>query len=100
MLFLKKIMDAHGGGDENLSRVKCPYFLSRTNGHKLYINCSTEEHINETSLRKEFNYIESRKVCFEVNCCNDFYHCDNYVKLKGSEKIATDTANTAGARTK
>jgi hypothetical protein len=93
-------MDAHGGGDENLSRVKCPYFLSRTNGHKLYINCSTEEHINETSLRKEFNYIESRKVCFGVNCCDDFYHCDNYVKLKGSEKIATDTANTAGARTK
>lgn len=69
-----------------MSKVKCPYFLSRTNGQKLYINCSTEKHINDTSLRKEFSCVEARKVCYEINCCNDFYHCGNYVELKKGGK--------------
>jgi kynurenine formamidase len=64
-----------------LPKVKCPYFLSKTNGHKLYINCSTEKYINSNSLRKEFEFKEVRRVCYETNCCNDYKHCKNFVKL-------------------
>lgn len=63
-------------------KVKCPYFLSRTNGKKLFINCSTENHINKSSLRKEFNTVEARKVSYEINCCSDPKHCKNYQFLK------------------
>lgn len=63
-------------------KVKCPFFMNRTNGKKLYINCSTEDHINSSSIQEAFNTIEARKVCYQINCCNDYSHCKNYVQLR------------------
>lgn len=42
--------------------------------------------MNSNSLRKEFDYVESRKVCYEINCCNDFEHCVNYLALKNQDE--------------
>lgn len=70
-----------------MQKVKCPYFLSKTNGKMLYINCSAEKYINNESLRKEFVSAEARKVCYDLNCCNEFVLCGNYVDLNQSKLL-------------
>lgn len=69
-----------------MAKAQCPFFLSRSNGKKLYINCSTDSYMNEKSLRKEFNTIEARKISYEINCCNDYAHCRNYIQMSGEGK--------------
>jgi len=65
-----------------MAKVKCPYFLSKSNGTKCYINCSTDQHMNNNAVRNEYSEPLVRKVCWEVNCCNDYFHCKTYVDLK------------------
>lgn len=53
----------------------CPYFLSRTNGSKNYINCSKDKKI-QNSERIEFDDVEDRKTYYENVCCSErFTEC-------------------------
>ena len=70
-----------------MANVKCPYFFGKTNGSKLYINCSAEKFINDESLRKEFVCKEARKVCYDLNCCNEFVLCKNYITLNKAQTL-------------
>lgn len=85
MVILKNSILEEG---EYMGTVKCPYFLSKTNGKNLYINCSAEKFINDESLRKEFVCKEARKVCYELNCCSEFVLCQNYVTLNKAHTLA------------
>lgn len=61
---------------------KCNYFLSRTNGKKLYINCSKDSSI-QNSERIEFNNPEDRKLYYNNICCSErFTECYKYQDLK------------------
>lgn len=61
---------------------KCPYFLSRTNGKKLYVNCSNTGSI-QCAIRVEFNNIEERSLYYSNICCSErFTECYRYQDLR------------------
>lgn len=68
---------------------KCRYFLSRTNGKRLYINCSTDKTI-QSSERVQFSNAKDRKLYYNNVCCSErFTECYKYQQLReGKNDVA------------
>lgn len=58
----------------------CPYFVSRTNGHKNYINCSEDGMSN--ALRLEFDEVDERKDYYNEICLDEFDKCPMFQKFR------------------
>lgn len=61
-------------------KAKCPFFLSLTNGKKLYINCSRTGHMKDAE-RLEFCEKSVRMAHYQNKCSSYFETCTMYRAL-------------------
>ncbi len=65
--------------------IKCPKFLSKTNGKFCYINCTNDKNNlidTDNNFRAQFDDKEIRKEYLMEHCCGDYKNCDYYKILE------------------
>lgn len=68
--------------------IKCPKFLSKTNGKFCYINCTNDNsNFNNTdnNVRAQFGDKEVRKKHLMEHCCGDYKSCSYYKRLEANK---------------